>query len=153
MCLQHSRGLNTPERKEGWKMPLPALSLWCLLPHIKNTPALFFSSSHQPWEWIPTSWGYTASGVTSEQLGSAQVTLYRLNPATWIAWGSVVRQWWATELSPPQAGQVERPLEISSVSPVNFIFNTKTFLCRRTHAETWSKLTSRRKVHAWNGNQ
>lgn len=39
-------------------------------------------------------------------------------------------------LRPPWAGQVEMPLEISSVSPVNFIFNTKTFLCRRTVAET-----------------
>ena len=37
---------------------------------------------------------------------------------------------------PPRAGQAEMPREISSVSPVNFIFNTKTFLCRRTLAET-----------------
>lgn len=40
------------------------------------------------------------------------------------------------ELRPPWAGQVEMPLEIPSMSPVNFIFNMKTFLSRRTLAET-----------------
>lgn len=122
-------------------------------PHQKHATSILLKFKSALGMWFHPAGDAQCQGWPWKQLGSTLLKLYRLNPATWIAWGSVVRQWWTMELRPPQAGQVEMPLEISSVSPVNFIFNMKTFLCRRTLAETWSKLTSRRSVHAWNWNQ
>lgn len=116
-----------------------------------KTPALF-SNSNQQKEYGSIQLGCAVSGWPWKKLGSTLLPLYRLNPATWTAWGREVRQWRTVELRPPWTGQAEMPLEIPSVSPVNLIFNTKAFLCGRTLAETWSKLISRRKVHSWNWN-
>lgn len=151
MCLQHCRDLNPWEGKGGMRVTsLPPPPPQCpFTPHQKHQLCSQILISRR--NMVPSSWD-AQSGWPWKKLGSTPLQLYRLNPATWTAWGREVRQWRTVELRPPWTGQAEMPLEIPSVSPVNLIFNTKPFLCGRTLAETWSKLISRRKVHSWNWN-
>ena len=120
-------------------------------PH-QNTPALFSNLNHSQ-ECDAIQLRICNVRAPQKQLGFMPLKLYRWDPAICIVWRSVERQWWMVYLRPPWTGQAEMPLDISSVSPVNLIFNKKTLFYRRTFIETWSKLLSRRKVHTLNWNQ